>query len=108
MWNPTVERCGLILRDGTILECQNTHEDPHIGFEISADDLVKYASQAVATWHTHPATSSNLSPDDYEAFLAWPQLRHYIISEKDVWCFFIRNNLVVLFDEENPSAWVLE
>jgi len=72
------------------------------------DDLIKHKDQALATWHTHPDSGSNLSPEDYTAFLGWPQLRHYIISEQDVWCFFIRNNLVVLCDEEDPLAWVLE
>lgn len=76
--------------------------------EISTEDLVRFKDEAIATWHTHPYSGSNLSPEDYTAFLNYPDWRHYIISEKDVWCFYIRNNLVVLFDEEDPSPWLPE
>lgn len=70
--------------------------------------MLKYMDRALATWHTHPSSGSNLSPEDYVAFLNWPELRHYIISENDVWCYRIHNNLVELFDEADSSAWVLE
>jgi proteasome lid subunit RPN8/RPN11 len=107
MWNPLVERCGFILKDGAIVECPNIHENPQIGFEISPRSIGQYEDCISAVWHTHPSTGPNLSAEDYKAFQAWPQWFHYTISEREVWCYFVRNNAVIL-DEDDLSAWLPE
>lgn len=108
LWNPLNERCGFILNDGTVVECQNIHEDPEIGFEISTSSIRQYEGQISATWHTHPRTSPNLSVEDYRAFQAWPKWFHYIIGEHEFWCYYVRNNAVILLDEDDHSAWLPE
>src|ERR1041384_5952908 len=82
--NDTLERRGLILTRGRVIECQNIAEDPERGFEIPPDDLVKYEKELTGTWHTHPGESSGLSLKDTYGFLAWPKLRHFIIGTDGV------------------------
>jgi proteasome lid subunit RPN8/RPN11 len=108
LWNPQVERCGFILSDGEIVECPNVHENPEKGFEIPLQSITQYRDRVSATWHTHPATGPNLSAQDYKAFQLWPRWYHYIIGEREVWCFYVRNNAVILFDEDDLSAWLPE
>lgn len=78
------ERVGFVLKDGTVVEVTNVCSEPEEGFEVSAEDLVTYSSDAVATWHTHPGASRNLSIKDYEMFLDWSDLDHYIIGDDGV------------------------
>ncbi|RQS17145.1 Mov34/MPN/PAD-1 family protein [Burkholderia sp. Bp8998] len=108
LWTPLTERCGFLLNDGSIVECQNVHEQPEIGFEITPASIRQYEDQIAATWHTHPRTGPNLSAEDYRAFQAWPRWFHYIIGEHDVWCYYVRNNAVILLDEDDLSAWLPE
>src|SRR3546814_13066179 len=89
------EHCGLILTTGEIIELVNVAEDPFESFEISDDDLIKYEDQAIASWHTHPGQSSQLSLSDYEGFLSYPDLQHHIIGNDGVTSYFIKNGKVV-------------
>lgn len=41
-------------------------------------------SDVIGTFHTHPNGSSNLSYEDYESFISYPNLVHYIIGEDGV------------------------
>lgn len=107
LWNPHAERCGFILNDGEVVECPNVHEKPEIAFEIGPQSIGQYKDRVVATWHTHPVTGPNLSTEDYKAFLAYPKWFHYIVSEHEIWCFYVRNNAVIL-DEDDLSAWLPE
>jgi proteasome lid subunit RPN8/RPN11 len=105
-WNPNVERCGFVLNDDTIVECPNVHENPEKFFEISLESIGQYRDRVVATWHTHPMTGPNLTAEDYRAFQGYPEWFHYIVSEREVWCYYVRNKAVILVDENDLSAWL--
>lgn len=74
------ERCGFILENG-IIEVPNTCANPTEGFLISPNDVMLYEGVALATWHTHPNVSSNLSGEDYSMFKTWYNLHHIIIGK---------------------------
>jgi proteasome lid subunit RPN8/RPN11 len=96
----TEERCGLILKDGTIVEIDNVAEDRTNSYRMKAEDVVFFLPNTVATWHTHPDTDPNLSGEDYAGFLAWPDLRHHIIGR--------RNGAVVTTTYEVEDGLVIE
>lgn len=81
----TVERCGLILKDGSIVEIDNIAEDPTNSYEMNPEQLLPYieADTVASTWHTHPSSDPVLSGADREGFLAWPDLGHCIIGRRD-------------------------
>lgn len=101
LWDPGVERCGIITATGEIQEKRNRASDPTRFFEFDIKDL----EGAVATWHTHPQSTANLSIDDYRFFQSWPELTHFIVSLTDVRCYLTSKGLVHLVDEEkdHPS-----
>ena len=90
-----MELCGLILLDGTIIDCDNTHSDPTNGFRIPAALLVQHEDNLYGTWHTHPHDTANLSQADYDGFNQWPRLRHFIIGIDGVRCFTVDDGLIV-------------
>jgi len=90
-----VERCGLLLDDGTIIETENKHDFPEQGFRIPASELVKYERKLTGTWHTHPNGTANLSSEDHEGFRQWPRLLHFIIGTDGVRCFEVQDNFAV-------------
>lgn len=96
------ERCGLVLSNMEIVELPNLHLDPMDGFAIE-DELI-HQPGVVGTWHTHPRTGPNLSVADYRAFLAYPKHCHYVVAATDVWCFSVRNGILLL--NENLSPWL--
>ena len=101
-WQPQIERCGVI-RQGEIIETPNIHPAPWDNFEFQQADL----TGAEATWHSHPASSANLSIADYWFFKSWPKLLHFIISEREVRCYSVLENTVRNLDEaDDHSAWV--
>lgn len=79
----TPERCGILTKDGEILELTNCHDDPLRGFRVSPLDIITHFDNAVATWHTHPGADPNLSEEDYAGFMQWPDLEHHIIGVRD-------------------------
>lgn len=89
------ERVGFILNCGDIVEVQNVAEDPELGFIVRPEDLLIYEETAIATWHTHPGESANLSMDDYQGFMSWPHLNHYVIGNDGVRCFSIKEGALV-------------
>jgi len=89
------ERVGFILSDGKIVEVENVAADKKQGFSVKPEDLIKYENEAVASWHTHPGASSNLSMDDYAAFVSWPDWKHYVIGIDGVSCFEVIDGVVV-------------
>ena len=93
-----VERCGIITAQGEIVECQNLAEDPRDAFRFREEDL----KGAIATWHTHPSTTGNLSVKDYIFFKSWPNYTHFTISSDGVWCYIMDEQLrVIQVDEED-------
>jgi proteasome lid subunit RPN8/RPN11 len=80
----TLERCGLVLADGSCLEKTNIHSDPERGFMLRSEDMLAHMEQLVGSWHTHPKQTAALSQQDYNGFSQWPQLTHYIIGTDGV------------------------
>jgi proteasome lid subunit RPN8/RPN11 len=80
-----VERCGLILKDGSTVELPNIAENPETSFRMDLEKALPYLTddQVAATWHTHPHTDPNLSGEDYSCFLSWPDLEHVIVGIRD-------------------------
>ena len=95
-WDPTVELCGVITPEGEIVEKPNLSSEPENRFEFALEDL----EGAVATWHTHPSGSANLSIDDYRFFQSWPNQTHFIISHDEVRCYTTWDDLVYLVEQE--------
>lgn len=89
------ERCGVIYKDGSIIEVDNIHPDPNHYFAMPLalvdSDLVE------ATWHTHPRTSGNLSVADYKSFVSLPKLRHYIVAETEIWCYGMSGDILAVY-----------
>ena len=77
---------------------QNTCPDPRNGFQVSGDDLLRYDGQIVATWHTHPDASSNLSVGDYDSFMNWPEWRHYIAGDDGVAEYYVEDGALLRAD----------
>lgn len=90
------ERVGFILKDGTIVECQNISNSPSDSFEVTAESIIEHADQAVATWHTHPKSDNNLSMNDYHMFVSWPELRHYILGTNGCREYYVENGDVLI------------
>ena len=76
------ERCGFVLTSGELVELNNIAEEPEKSYEIDPVAALPYvkAGAIAATWHTHPNADPNLSGDDHEGFLLWPDLEHCIIG----------------------------
>lgn len=81
----TVERCGLVLKDGSIVEIKNIAEDPAVAYEMDPVELLPHveADNIEIMWHTHPISDPVLSGADREGFLWWPDLVHCIIGRRD-------------------------
>src|SRR4051812_8652969 len=89
------ERCGFVLPRNKIVEVKNICHDPVNGFDISGEDLLKYAEEAVASWHTHTGVDCNLTRDDLASFLNYPTLKHYIIGSDGVACYAVEQGQVL-------------
>lgn len=89
------ERAGIIKKDGSVIELENRSSSPMTSFSIDPDQM----KDATATWHTHPNKSANLSVADMQAFLAWPNLDHYIVGNDAILLFFVEDDVVILSDE---------
>lgn len=92
--NETVERCGLILRDGSIVEVQNVAQHPEQSFEMDPVAVLPHLKDAVSTWHTHPDSGPVLSGADYKGFLLWPNLEHAVVSPLGVKRYCVREGIV--------------
>lgn len=104
------ERVGLVLKDGTVVELENICHDPKNGFEVDAAELVKYYSDAVATWHTHPDATSNLSVGDLQSYLNYPELTHYLVGTDGVATYFVENGRVLRAEDaaSDPPARIAQ
>lgn len=96
-----LERCGFVTKRGRIIELKNVADKPEDQFRIAPADTLKYLQRGdvVATWHTHPRSSPNLSGEDYECFLRWDDLDHYVVGRREgeikVVRYFVEDGLVV-------------
>lgn len=103
-----VERVGLVLKDGTIVELPNISGAPAECFLVDPMDMLAHEEEMVATWHTHPRTSSALSTDDYQTYLMWPELLHIVVGSDGVKGYLVVNGAVVNDASQNHPAWNLE
>lgn len=94
MYEGPNERCGFVLSDGTVVECTNVSEKPDSSFAVSTEDMAKFLDDAVATWHTHPYSSANLSGDDYTCFYTMFDLDHYIVGNDGVKKYVVRRGRI--------------
>lgn len=87
--NEGPERVGFIIPRNEIVEVENISENPLDGFLVDAEDIIHYTETkgAIATWHTHPNQSANLSGEDNRIFFNWPELTHFIIGNDGVRAF---------------------
>jgi proteasome lid subunit RPN8/RPN11 len=90
----TVERCGLVLANGSCPEKPNIHPQPERGFMFRAEDLLENENSLVGSWHTHPGQSAALSHEDYNGFSQWPHLTHYIIGTDGVRAYRVIDGIV--------------
>lgn len=89
------ERIGFILEDNTVVEVANVADDPLNASMPTTDDLIFFSERSIGTFHTHPGASSKLSADDYQAFMNWPDMKHYIIGNDGVSCYVVKGKAVV-------------
>jgi hypothetical protein len=97
-YNPdptTHERVGFIV-DDEVVEVENICPKPVSGFQVSGADLLKYGDVASASWHTHPGSTSNLTTEDYETFLAYPKWQHHIVGNDGVTTYYVENGKVLI------------
>lgn len=92
---PGAERGGVILTDGTVIEFENKAQDPSQVFFPDMADLLPYVDLLYATWHTHPSGTANLSVEDTQTFLAWPQLKHAIVGSDGVRWYAVKGKAVI-------------
>lgn len=91
----TVERCGLILNDGTVITTANVHENPENGFAIPVRELAKHEANLYGSWHTHvDGKSSVLSSEDYAGFSQWPDLTHFIVGADGVRAYRVIDGVI--------------
>lgn len=94
------ERLGFILEDNTVVELVNAHDDPENGAQFLSEDLFEYLyspereQEVIATWHTQPSATSNLSGQDYVAFINHPDLEHYIVGNDGVTRYYVDKGVV--------------
>lgn len=91
-----LERVGFILPDQTVVEVQNVSDEPENNFDVRGEDILRYIDTAVATWHTHPASTSNLSVGDYQTFLAYPKQRHFISGSDGLTEYYVEEGDVLI------------
>lgn len=91
-----LERVGFILKDGSVIEVPNilSSEDE---FQVAGQHIMEYviSGKAIATWHTHPKKDANLTIQDHEMFLRYPELDHYILGTDGLRKYYVRNGKVI-------------
>lgn len=92
------ERVGFVLDDGAIIEVENICSDKENGFEVKGEDLLRHYDRIVATWHTHPGQSANLSVGDQTSFLNYPEWIHHIIGSDGVSTYKVQGGKVICVD----------
>jgi proteasome lid subunit RPN8/RPN11 len=94
-YQPGAERGGLVLDDGTVVELANICDKPEQGYTPNLDELIPHLPRMVATWHTHPDATANLSVEDWETFVQWPEQVHAIVGNDGLRWYRIARNAVI-------------
>lgn len=94
------ERGGFITKDGFVIEVKNSHPNKEDYFMFSCEDLDKLDNDnVIATFHTHPNKSANLSKEDYDAFVNWEKLLHFIIGKDKINCYKVSDRGTVVVED---------
>jgi len=94
------ERGGFITADGSVIEVENVHPNKDDYFMFSCEDLDKLEDDnVVATFHTHPNKSANLSKEDYDAFVNWEKLLHFIVGKDKISCYKVSERGTVVVED---------
>ena len=96
-WDPVVERCGIIPSNRNVIEVVNQSKNPEYTFAFLFEDL---DNDSLATWHSHPTTTANLSIDDLRFFQSWPEKIHFIVGIDEVRCYQVQDGIVFCVDDE--------
>lgn len=88
------ERVGFVLSDLSIVEVENICDDKRNGFEVKGQDLLDHLDVAIATWHTHPGESSELSLNDFYGFRDYPDWDHLIVGKEGVTLYRVNEGTV--------------
>lgn len=90
------ERGGLILKGGKLLELPNVAEKPDQGFLPDlTPELLDALDESIGTWHTHPGATANLSAEDWQTFIQWPEHLHAIVGTDGVRWYRVEHGAVV-------------
>lgn len=93
------EKGGYITNKGFVIEVENIHPDKDDNFMFSCDDLDKLDSEdVIATFHTHPNKTSNLSKEDYDSFVNWEKLLHFIVGKDKINCYKVSDRGTVIIE----------
>lgn len=94
IYSNDVEKLGVILADGSVIELQNIHEEPENGALMKSQDVFDYLysgeHETVALWHTHvKGATADLSGEDYGTFLLHPDMKQYIVSATEIKMYYV-------------------
>lgn len=91
------ERAGFVISDGSIVEFTNVAASPTNEFLPDETELMAHIDRddIVALWHTHPAGSSALSPEDFKAFTDWPGIQHIIVARDGIRFYGVKGRGVI-------------
>lgn len=93
------EKGGYITKDLVIHEVDNIHPKKNNNFMFSCEDLEKLdRDDVIATFHTHPQKNSNLSKEDYDAFVNWEKLLHFIVGQDKITCYKVSEKGTVVIE----------
>jgi len=95
-WDPQIELCGVISPKKRVRQTKNLSDTPESTFLFDGKDL----EGAIASWHSHPDGTANLSIADYRFFQSWPNQAHFIISSDEVRCYTVEKGLVYFIEQE--------
>lgn len=92
------ERGGFLTSE-EVIECKNSSEDDT--FYIPEYETLERMSEddVIATFHTHPNKTANLSKEDFSSFQNWGHLYHFIIGNNGIMCYKVNNRGNVVIEE---------
>lgn len=89
------EYCGLVLKNGDVVQIENSHASPKNNFQILEKDIAPYKDMIEAIWHTHIHSDPNLSIADYNCFLSLPDYKHIIITQTEIATYNVESGFVI-------------
>ena len=96
LYDGEVEHVGFVMSKNKVVQVENVSDSPATSFDVRGEDIIKYGDKALATWHTHPNGTSNLSAGDMETFLNWPDIPHYIIGTDGITKYIVVDGEVLI------------